>query len=142
MTFGVPGLGPRHYVREDIEVPNPSDDKSESCGLIFCCRVICFRVINGFWRRGQVYFCREVENFFAVYIQHPWLKVDAMKVLIFQDIDATRFPLPDPCSFHACAYAHDRSTKRLASLQHPAHPLFRRNMHQHHNTPVKQHMKR
>jgi hypothetical protein len=45
------------------------------------------------------------------------------------DIDATRFPLPDPCSFHACAYAHDRSTKRLASLQHPAHRLFRRNMH-------------
>ena len=45
------------------------------------------------------------------------------------DIDSTRFPLPDPCSFHACAYAHGGSTKRLASLQHPAHPLFRRNMH-------------
>ena len=58
------------------------------------------------------------------------------------DIDATRFPLPDPSSFHACAYTYDGSTKRLASLQHPAHPLFRRNMHQHHNTPVKQHAKR
>ena len=45
------------------------------------------------------------------------------------DIDATRFPLPDPCSFHACAYVHNGSTKRLASLQHPANPLFCRNMH-------------
>jgi hypothetical protein len=33
MAFDVSGLSPRHYVREDIEVPNPLDDKSESWEL-------------------------------------------------------------------------------------------------------------
>ena len=35
MTSDVSGLGPRHYLREEIEVPNPLDDKSESWGLNF-----------------------------------------------------------------------------------------------------------
>lgn len=35
MTFDVLGLGPRHYLREEIKVPNPLDDKSESWELDF-----------------------------------------------------------------------------------------------------------
>ena len=35
MTFDVLGLGLRHYLREEMEVPNPLDDKSESWELKF-----------------------------------------------------------------------------------------------------------
>ena len=35
MTFDVLGLGLRHYLREEIEVPNPLDDKSEGWELNF-----------------------------------------------------------------------------------------------------------
>jgi hypothetical protein len=35
MTYDVSGLGSRHYVREEIEMPNPLGDKSESWELNF-----------------------------------------------------------------------------------------------------------
>jgi hypothetical protein len=35
MTYDVSGLGPRHYVREEIEMPSPLRDKSESWELNF-----------------------------------------------------------------------------------------------------------
>lgn len=95
--FDVSGLGPRHYVREDTEVPNPLDDKSESWELIFCCRVICFRVTNGFWRSGQVYFYRKGGRKLLCSVYSAFIAESGCDEGVnISDIDTTKFSFTRP----------------------------------------------
>lgn len=69
MAFDVSGLGPGYYVRGDIEVPNPLDDKSESWELSFCCWVMFLRDEWVLEEGASVFFIgKGIENIFAVYI--------------------------------------------------------------------------